>query len=534
MTSQPEDPGQYGRAKEPGELRKPGQRAVGAAFGSGMGAPAILADALAMIDAGLGYFNAIDVAGLSSAAQAETLVALGRAQATQTAAHAAVLAAFTACGGYEADGYGGPVPWLMYVTRVTKAAARGAAGWMRRLSNHPRVAQALAAREVSESWARQFCEWSDRLPQENRAAADAILLAAAAGGVPFADLVILAADMYEKARAQQPDPDEDTGFDDRRVRLENTFDGAGVLTGNLTPTCAAALQAVLDALGKSRGPGDLRTGEQRKHDALEEASKLLIGAGMLPERAGQPTQVQVQVPLSQLRGMPGASAAEAAWLAAKAGEPGYLAGKDAEAAACDATIIPVVTGHPDWDVLDAMTGVWIGAHHLDRGAACGCECGKCTCAPPAPMTEEARARLRRTLLGMAVDALSGPAGLAACLRSRMLGAPFSTASLPLDVGVADTVPAHIRRAVILRARGRCEWAGGCDRPAAACEVHHLVHRADGGPTSVQSCVLLCEFHHQVCVHRWGWTLILHPDGTTEARSPWGQILRSHGPPAAAG
>ncbi|MBV9379071.1 MAG: DUF222 domain-containing protein, partial [Streptosporangiaceae bacterium] len=249
MTSQPEDPGQYGRAKEPGELRKPGQRAVGAAFGSGMGAPAILADALAMIDAGLGYFNAIDVAGLSSAAQAETLVALGRAQATQTAAHAAVLAAFTACGGYEADGYGGPVPWLMYVTRVTKAAARGAAGWMRRLSNHPRVAQALAAREVSESWARQFCEWSDRLPQENRAAADAILLAAAAGGVPFADLVILAADMYEKARAQQPDPDEDTGFDDRRVRLEPTFDGAGVLTGNLSPACAAALQATLDALG---------------------------------------------------------------------------------------------------------------------------------------------------------------------------------------------------------------------------------------------------------------------------------------------
>ncbi|MBV9384784.1 MAG: HNH endonuclease [Streptosporangiaceae bacterium] len=232
--------------------------------------------------------------------------------------------------------------------------------------------------------------------------------------------------------------------------------------------------------------------------------------------------------------MDGAPAAEAAWLAAKAGEPGYLTGKDAEAAACDATIIPVVAGHPDWAVLDQMAQMWISAHGLDRGAPCGCECGQCTCHPPAPMTGEATARLRRTLLSMAIDALSGPAGLAAYLRTRVLGAPFTTTSLPLDVGAADTIPAHIRRAVLLRARGRCEWAGGCDRPAATCEVHHLIPRADGGPTSVTSCILLCSFHHQVVIHRWGWTMILHPDGTTEARSPRGQVLHSHGPPARAG
>jgi hypothetical protein len=36
------------------------------------------------------------------------------------------------------------------------------------------------------------------------------------------------------------------------------------------------------------------------------------------------------------------------------------------------------------------------------------------------------------------------------------------------------------------------------------------------------------------VHRWGWTLALHADGTTTAASPDGKrILRSHGPPAAA-
>ena len=34
--------------------------------------------------------------------------------------------------------------------------------------------------------------------------------------------------------------------------------------------------------------------------------------------------------------------------------------------------------------------------------------------------------------------------------------------------------------------------------------------------------LVCQFHHDVCIHRRGWRLILHPDGTTEARSPDGR------------
>ena len=98
-----------------------------------------------------------------------------------------------------------------------------------------------------------------------------------------------------------------------------------------------------------------------------------------------------------------------------------------------------------------MTQVWIDAHGLDRGREpCGCTCGGCTCQPPAPLDAEAKARLRRTLLAMAADAMSGPTGLAAYLRSRLLGAPYNSASLPLDVGRARDIPDHIRRAVILR------------------------------------------------------------------------------------
>jgi hypothetical protein len=107
-------------------------------------------------------------------------------------------------------------------------------------------------------------------------------------------------------------------------------------------------------------------------------------------------------------------------------------------------------------------------------------------------------------------------------------------SLPLDIGVSRDIPAGIRNAVILRDR-RCRWPGGCDQPAAACEVHHVRHKAHGGTTSVGQCLLLCFFHHQVMIHRMGWTLTLNPDGTTIAWNPGRtKVLHSHGPPARAG
>jgi hypothetical protein len=88
-------------------------------------------------------------------------------------------------------------------------------------------------------------------------------------------------------------------------------------------------------------------------------------------------------------------------------------------------------------------------------------------------------------------------------------------SLPLDVGVSTDIPAAIRRAVIERDQ-HCRFPNGCDQPAAGCEVHHLTHKADGGKTSVKDCILFCTHHHQVEIHRNGWTVALNPDGTTTA------------------
>ncbi len=72
--------------------------------------------------------------------------------------------------------------------------------------------------------------------------------------------------------------------------------------------------------------------------------------------------------------------------------------------------------------------------------------------------------------------------------------------------------------------------GGCDEPASRCEPHHVIHRADGGHTSLTNLKGKCHWHHHVLLHRLGWTLTVHPDGTSQARSPAGRTIRSHGPP----
>ena len=74
-----------------------------------------------------------------------------------------------------------------------------------------------------------------------------------AGGLGLADLAGLFAEMYVRARGDLPDQDPGRDFADREVKLATTIGGAGVLHGDLTAGCAAAVAAVLDALARPGG-----------------------------------------------------------------------------------------------------------------------------------------------------------------------------------------------------------------------------------------------------------------------------------------
>jgi hypothetical protein len=503
------------------------------------GAPAFasVGEAIEMARAALGYLAAVDATQLGDEAQAECLRGLERTDAIATAARASFLSAFTAGKGYSADADYSARAWLMHKTGITRGAAASHTAWANRAGTHPQVVAALAAGDLSESYARAICQWTDKLPEKFREESDELLVKAAAGGLGLADLSALFAEMYQRSRFDLPDEDPAREFADRAVRLETTFQGAGVMTGDLTPECAAVVRKVLDALSAPAGAEDDRSREQRYHDALAEAMRRLVGANLLPERAGQPVKVWAHISLADLLRLDGDSALQEQWTAqvrarwaghrAAASEGGgdsgpWLDGDAAEAIACDAAMAPVVTGDVNVDALEDLVRLCVDLDRLRQGGEAR------------PDTTAAWAAIERAVIGKAVDLLSGPGGLASFLRRRQLGARLSGPSLPLDIGYSESIPAGIRNAVTLRDK-HCQWAGRCDQPAEACQVHHTKHKANGGPTSVKDCVLLCWFHHQVVIHRWGWTLVLNPDGTTSA---WNKdktkVLHSHGPPVRPG
>ena len=198
--------------------------------------PSSAAEALEMLRAAMGYLAAADATAMAAEEQARCLRVLEQATAVGTAARTSVLSAFTAGQGYSADADYSPRAWLIHKTGVTKAAAVSYTAWARRAAEHPQVFAALAAGELSESVARTICTWTDKLPEDCREAADAILISAALAGMDLRDLAGLAAEIYERSCSDLPDEDPARAFEDRGVQLETTFQGAGVLNGDLTKT----------------------------------------------------------------------------------------------------------------------------------------------------------------------------------------------------------------------------------------------------------------------------------------------------------
>jgi hypothetical protein len=501
-------------------------------------------EALGMLEAAMGYLAAADTSQMPVVEQAQCLQTFERTAAVETAARARVLKAFTSSQGYREDAAYSPRTWLIHQTRITRGAAARHVQWAQRAARTPLVIDRLARGEVSESLALVSCEWADKMPEAMRDKALKILLAAARDGADQRDLNALGAEMLERSRPDVPDEDPEPSFEDRSVRLETTLGGAGVITGDLTPACAAAVNTVLESLSAPAGADDTRGQRQRYHDALHEAMRRLIAGGLLPERAGQPAKVWAHISLADLLALdPGGvvtrewiNRTRGQWAAARAaasvaGGDGaaWLDGAAATGFACDATITPIVTGDVAPGALEDLVRLCVEL----AGHAPGRKTGSPRAAPRPP-TGRGREALEQAIIGKAIDLLSGPGGLASFLRRRLLGARLAGPSLPLDVGWHENVPAGIRNAVILRDQ-HCRWAGGCTQPASACEVHHTKHKSRGGKTSVKDCVLLCSFHHQVAIHREGWTLVLNPDGTTTA---WNKdrtkTLHSHSPPARAG
>ena len=513
--------------------------------------PASAGEALGLLQAGLGLLRSAagfladgSAADLPAEALAQGLRELECADAAAAAARGVLLEAFDAQDGHLADGQRTTRTWLVHCTRVTRGQAAEHKAVQVLARDHPVLHAALAEGWVlSKSEVLQVARWTRAIPDEYRTKAEELVVAAARAG---ADLRALAK-ICGEIRDRTAEPDSDGGRDlDRAVSVERTMDGVGVIRGDLTAECAAMVQAVLDALSAPQGGGDLRTRPQRYHDALEEAMRRLLASGLLPQRAGQPVKALVHIYFAELLERDGDGILQdkwiteyrARWAAARAaasvstGDGGaWLEGDKARAIACDAMLIPVVTGDIDPGAVDELILLCVRYHRIRTGTPepAGLTGRAGRQAELTAMATDALAELEHRIIAKVLQVVSGPGGAASFLRRQLLGKGLNGPSLPLDVGQTDDVPVHLRRLVALRDQ-HCQYPGGCDQPASGCEAHHVVHRADGGRTSLTNLKDFCWWHHHVVLHQMGWTLTTHPDGTSQVRSPTGKTIRSHSPP----
>ncbi|HXL87683.1 MAG TPA: hypothetical protein VN969_01655 [Streptosporangiaceae bacterium] len=539
--------------------------------------PGSIREALGSVKSAIQFLAGVDMTQLPGECIGELLTVMERVDAGQAAVRGKAVTVLADQHLYHEYGQRTATSFLVYATRVKRGKAAQVARLGSLYRQHPLLADALAEQDVvSESIAVQIAAWTGQLPEDCIPAADGILVEGCRAGLTEAQLADLAAQI--RAQACGPDPDTDGALPDRGLRVETTLDGAGRIDGDLTPGCTALLQAVLTAFGEKTGPGDLRTPHERNHDALEEALKRVLAG-----KRGKPYKAVIHIPFADLCTLPGASAmlaactsqvagvmaardaaraaaarardAHGAWAGHRAadlvtggGDGGtWLAGDRAVALLPDAIIVPVVTTRLAAEHLEMIITLGAEIHRLAAEQAASEDptttpaAGAWSAADAAADAAERAVRaaritdLRRQLAGEAMALVTGPDAVASWLRQALLGAPgtgplalaLAGKSLPLDVGRARTIPAQIRLAAGIRSP-HCQ-APGCTQPASGCEAHHLIHREHGGPTSLANCDTWCWWHHNILIHRNGWTARLNPDGTPILRRPDGTTL-PNGPP----
>ena len=265
-----------------------------------------------------------------------------------------------------------------------------------------------------------------------------------------------------------PEPADDQARAKESLRLRRS-DGGVKFTGFLAADSAELLETQIHKLSKPHktvdGELDPRPRDKRQADALK---VILDAAAGNPDYPGVP-HLTVTIDFNDLKATMSSSPATAA-------DPAGTATAPAGAAAPDAA-----------GELDCMGGL-IPAGGSDAAGAVG-----------------------EVVFGGNLSAAA--VRLMAC-DAAVLPIVLGGDSQPLDVGTEQRfVNRYLRRALNKRDKG-CVI---CHAPPWMCHAHHLIHWANGGPTSLHNLALLCAAHHRA-VHNSQWTLSI-TDGTVHVTRP---------------
>jgi hypothetical protein len=382
----------------------------------------------------------------------------------------ALLSKANAAGATEDDCGLGLRTWLRRELRYSAREAGRQAMLAKRLPARVETAAAYASGEIGVEHAQAITRCLDQLAASAQSVAEPILVDAAR--VVAADDLSQVVDAAREAWGGETLAErEQRRYASRWVMTSSTLDGMVALDGMLDPESGATLTAALHALMSVQVDGDDRTTGQRRADALTDLAHRALASGQLPEIAGDRPHVSVTIDWGWLSGQVSQlPRPETDSPLAPQQQAGLLQRQRARSARPDGR--PAADTPTPVALLDRRSRAVLG-----NGGYGG-----------VPLSIESVRRI-------ACDALVLPAVMR------------GTSEL-LDLGRASrTWTTHQRRAAALRDRG-CVWPG-CDKPLDLCQLHHLHHWADGGPSDLANSAHLCHHHHWL-VHHSSWTIRRHP------------------------
>jgi len=252
--------------------------------------------------------------------------------------------------------------WLIEDCNFNGREASGRLRLARTIGAFPAVEAAFRSARITADQATAIVASLSDVPVDVRDTVESLLLERAPTATPFGLTRVteqLLAELDIDGRAGRAEAARQRRLARRGVDLDATFDGAGSLSGTLTPEVHDALKAALDAIDPAglRGDEDDRTPRQRRHDALGALARhYLDGAVSLPAVNGERPRVVVTINAAELLDVD-AGVATNRRARLDSGLPVSL--DTARRLTCDAQLLPVVIDETG-DVLrlGRTTRVW--------------------------------------------------------------------------------------------------------------------------------------------------------------------------------
>lgn len=240
-------------------------------------------------------------------------------------------------GEFRRDGYLSISSWLAGRLRIGVQAATAEVRSARALSEMPLTRSALSAGEVSGQAVRLLVRAREAHPADF--SRDEQVLLDAARRLRVRDLYRAVEHWRQAVDAAGTAEEEELRFQRRYLHVSPTLYGMVRLDGDLDPetghSVITALDAVQNADVRDSRRSDMRTGRQRRADALGELCRQWLNSSRRPKVAGERPHMSVVVDVEALTGK-GGSRSEF-----QNGEP--LHPESARRLACDAVISRVLT-----------------------------------------------------------------------------------------------------------------------------------------------------------------------------------------------